>query len=324
VAARFSGPGQPYEGLALRKKSGPAWTGDVRFVPEHLGDPLRWKRPRRIFVNSMSDLFHERVTNEQIAAVFGVMAASPHHTFQVLTKRPTRMLEWFATGEDLSIAAGEQLAADRGWCHAHEGEAWPLPNVWLGVSAENQATADERVPLLLQTPAAVRFVSAEPLLGPIDLSLWMCGVERLQRDAYKAVPDFISYAEADAGVERFRRERGDVPVDAAIGWVIVGGESGNGARPCDVAWVRSIVEQCQVVGTACFVKQLGARPITGTTGEFRTNPITGKRQVQLVGLKTRDRKGGDMAEWPADLRVQQFPKSGHGRHEDERAKGLGT
>lgn len=220
TAARFSGKGQPYEGLVkvitkekvhrrdfadgsveLRKVETreARWNGEVRFVAEHLADPLRWKKPRRIFVNSMSDLFHEKLTNEQIAAVFGVMAAGAQHQFIVLTKRSKRMREWFEwinksiTGhwhgrwgvmfEHLQAVLGEN-ATDAAWQRAvaHEPSptslgdagchAWPLPNVILGVSVENQAAADERIPDLLATPAAVRAISAEPLLGPVDLRGW--------------------------------------------------------------------------------------------------------------------------------------------------------
>lgn len=218
VAARFCGPGQPYEGLvkvaarrqievdAAGEPTGRArdakearWNGEVRFVAEHLADPLKWKKPRRIFVNSMSDLFHERLTNEQIAAVFGVMAACPQHQFIVLTKRARRMREWFEwinksiTGhwhgrwgvmfEHLQAVLGEN-ATDAAWQRAvaHEPSptslgdagchAWPLPNVILGVSVERQAEADERITELMRTPAAVRAISAEPLLGPVDLRGW--------------------------------------------------------------------------------------------------------------------------------------------------------
>lgn len=211
MAGRFCGKGQPYEGLvrikdirpnAVRFERNPRrearWTGVVRLVPDHLADPLRWKRPRRVFVNSMSDLFHERLSNEEIAAVFGVMAASPKHTFQVLTKRAARMKEWFAwldataTGESswrcadyCQIAAMKAGVSERLMLHEIKGTLkcwnWPLPNVWLGVSVEDQRRAEERIPLLLKTPAAVRFVSAEPLLGPVDLSPWMGGT-RVQQD----------------------------------------------------------------------------------------------------------------------------------------------
>lgn len=148
MASRFSGPGQPYEGLT---KDG-RWTGTVRMVPEHLGAPLRWKRPRRVFVNSMSDVFHEALAFEDVAEIFRVMAAAPQHSFQVLTKRAERMAEWFR------------------WMEERKPGVWPLPNVWLGISVENQAAADLRVPFLLQSPAAVRWLSCEPLLGPVDLS----------------------------------------------------------------------------------------------------------------------------------------------------------
>jgi hypothetical protein len=149
---------------------------------------------------------------------------------------------------------------------------WPLPNVWLGVSAEDQQRADERIPDLLATPAAVRFVSAEPLLGPLDLRRWLehsCSICRT------------------FGVEDVTR------CGPRIDWVIVGGESGHGARPCDLAWIRSIVEQCRDAGVACFVKQLGADPIDGLAG---------------CSVWQGTRKGSDMADWPDDLRVREFPE----------------
>ena len=246
-AHRFSGPGQPYEGLTTIRRGRVDWTGRARFVPEQLQQPLRVRRPTAFFVNSMSDLFHESLTNEQVAAVFGVMAATPQHTYQILTKRPKRMREWF------------------GWLDGRR----PLPNVWLGVSCDDQARADERIPHLLSTPAAVRFVSAEPLLGPIALRAWM------PRHAVTETDDCAPWCSACGPT-------GPLP---RIDWVIVGGESGPGARPCDVDWIRSIVRQCREAGTACFVKQLGSR----------------------LGL--RDPKGGDPSEWPEDLRVRETPEA---------------
>ncbi len=331
VAARFSGPGQPYEGLALRKNGKAAWTGDVAFVADHLSDPLRWKRPRRVFVNSMSDLFHEKLTNEQIAAVFGVMAAAPQHTFQVLTKRPARMVEWFKWVTEVATDEGSgrfvyqaeacrrsalDLAPnnkrdDGSWSpsvHALLGcdQRWPLPNVWLGVSAENQATADERVPLLLKTPAAVRFVSAEPLLGPIDFA-------RIR------IPDAPFPPWKGNAIHEYRGFKN------ALDWVIVGGESGPGARPCDVGWIRSIAKQCEEAGTACFVKQLGAesrdsglRDVTCNGKRHYTRPAGDAALVEAEKtpgysvtehkVVLKDRKGGDTSEWPSDLRVQQWPE----------------
>jgi protein gp37 len=246
IAARFSDPGMPYHGLALRvlKTEGLSrarWTGEVRMVPEHLADPLKWSKPRRIFVNSMSDLFHEKLTNEQIAAVFGVMAAAPQHTFQILTKRAKRMREWFAWADDDGIVTSgkfydctylNHLASKAGmeggrWiAHCEDTEdtvsSWPLPNVWLGVSVENQAAADERIPELLATPATVRFLSCEPLLGPVNLTL------------------------------HGSRIKGS---STSLDWVIAGCESGPGARPCDFVWLRSLRDQCRDAGTPFFLKQ---------------------------------------------------------------------
>jgi protein gp37 len=295
VAARFSKPGQPYHGVAkviaprdsLDRVGGRrnGWTGDVRLVEEHLADPLRWTRPRRIFVNSMSDLFHERVPDEWIDRVFAVMALAPRHTFQVLTKRPERMRAYMGEG-------GRQSGRDRLSCVIREGDAiystlpksrrpgglydWPLPNLCIGVSVEDQATADARIPLLLQTPAAVRFVSYEPALGPVDLTR-----------AVRALPGSDNCA--------------NIP---CLDQIIVGGESGPGARPFDVAWARSTIAQCRAAGVACFVKQLGARPMHYATSGVRNCDFGDREQLRL-----RDRKGGDMDEWSPDLRVREMPRT---------------
>lgn len=288
-AHRFSGPGKPYEGLTTIRRGKVDWTGSARLVPSMLEQPLRWKKPRRIFVNSMSDLFHESLSDEDIDRVFAIMARCPQHTFQVLTKRPKRMLEYFADVQARSVAWEEtdeireaqsdvdgfddnktewglRLTRQNEEALQNVRAFWdgvPLPNVWLGVSAENQEQADKRIPLLLQCPAAVRFVSAEPLLGPIDLI----------------------YAAFDGswGVEDMGR----------LDWVIVGGESGHGARPCNVEWIRSIVKQCGDAGVPVFVKQLGAEPVDGH----------GWRDYRIS-----HNKGGNMLEWPDDLRVREFPE----------------
>lgn len=215
LAGRWSGPGLPYVGLVKKVGGEHRWTGDVSFIERHLNDPLRWSKPARIFVNSMSDLFHENVKDEWIERIFLVMAKAHRHTFQILTKRPWRMLNWFmrkalvGTGEDLFQAAGGR---------------WPLPNVWLGVSAEDQETWDDRVELLGQTPAAVRFVSAEPLLGPIT-----CG---------------NAFDQDDSGIYR--------PID----WVICGGESGPDHRPMPLSWAHDLRIQCQLAGVPFFFKQV--------------------------------------------------------------------
>lgn len=245
MAARITRMGKgkltAYDGLVKLVGGEPRWTGKVAFDAVKLAAPLRWRDPRRIFVNSMSDLFHESLTNEQIAAVFGVMAACPQHTFQVLTKRARRMREWFAWVErnaDPRVAgcifqcdssAVDLLSDSDCKLLKHTASRWPLPNVWLGVSVENQAAADERIPDLLATPAAVRFLSCEPLLGPIDLKMQL--------------------------------DRAD-----DIDWVIVGCESGPGARRCDVDWLRVIRLQCEDAGTALFLKQASDGIAEVTTG----------------------------------------------------------
>lgn len=248
VAARFSQPGMPYHGLADQTRKGSKWTGAVRLIREHLGDPVQWKRPRRIFVNSMSDLFHENLTNEEIAAVFGVMAAAPRHTFQVLTKRAERMREWFEwvhefgalrcdTLRRIRNEATRRLPAElagrlNGDVHA-DGVDWPLANVWLGVSVEDQDAADTRIPELLTTPAAVRFLSCEPLIGPVDLFAFMKGELRDQ-----CLPML-----------------GGTSATPGLNWVIAGCESGPGSRRCEVEWLRSLRDQCATAGVAYFLKQ---------------------------------------------------------------------
>jgi protein gp37 len=220
------------------------WSGKLIPVPEALADPLSWKKPRQVFVNSMSDLFHESVPDHFIDSVFASMALCPQHTFQVLTKRAERMSRYLnADGRSFKI---EQ----QGWGFQIGGhsmkrpvqlEAWPLPNVWLGVSVERQQEANERISWLVETEAAVRFLSCEPLLGPLDLNLpWI------------------------------HHHDGTVEKTSAIDWVIVGGESGYGARPMHPDWARSLRDQCQAAGVPFFFKQWGgwtpsdAKPVRGT------------------------------------------------------------
>jgi len=436
------------------------FTGDVRTVESRLTDPLTWRKPSMVFVNSMSDLFHEAVPFEFIDKVFAVMALCQQHAFQCLSKRPERMVEYFnsrpldriaallynATHEQgtfadfkravrdrfggLGVAGGETArerrearrrvlpgsedqsvptsaggisnqrrlptgGRDNQWKEGRDGRtpfgvasparpdqartddqpqerrevrqptgqsgasytqraaeprdqssggetprrtrvetpkdtsdgsrcfgnataagerltsegnrgtvpdddagdvgnllpqdlaahlAWPLPNVWLGASAEDQDRLDERVPHLLKCPAAVRFLSLEPLLGPMDLRKWF--------EWGGSGPPWImspSSHPEDAG-----------PHNAGA-WVIVGGESGHGARPCDVGWIKGVVRQCAEAGVPCFVKQLGA----SVSGQIvhPDNEGYGVNRVRLI-----DRKGGDPAEWPEDLRVRQFPE----------------
>ena len=260
------------------------FTGDVRTVPERLTDPLKWRKPRRVFVNSMSDLFHEAVSFEFVDRVFAVMALCLQHTFQVLTKRPERMAEYLAlrVGKGASIIYSlEEWDSERPRTNIDDAisrlNAAPLPNVWLGTSVERQQEADERIPHLLKWPAAVRFLSCEPLLGPVDLSShWLL--------------DSLDWVSLD--------------------WVIVGGESGATARPCDVGWIRGIVRQCRAAKVPVFVKQLGKHP-RELAGAGEPMPMAwiwddGGEQIERW-YKPADRKGGDPAEWPEDLRVREFP-----------------
>lgn len=222
-------------GLARLNAAGEAkFTGEVRFNEQWLEQPLRWRKPRMIFVCAHGDLFHENVPDEWIDRVFAVMAFCPHHTFQVLTKRPERARDYASD----PAAPGPRVHLGR----------WPLPNVWIGTSIEDQATADERIPHLLATPAAVRFVSAEPLLGPVDLTEWLhdsdCDGQPLE-DAY------------DMCLCRFNAA-GGFPSEDRIDWVIVGGESGPGARPMHPDWARALRDQCAAAGVPFFFKQWGA------------------------------------------------------------------
>lgn len=464
VAARFSGIGQPYQGLArihdVNKVAAdgkkylagePRWTGEVRFIPEHLEDPLRWKRPRRIFVNSMSDLFHEKVQDEWIDRIFAVMALAPRHQFQVLTKRPERMVAYLRPSSELRGRvlgrAWEMLGHYDMKKYHHENimeRPFPLPNVWLGVSVEDQKTADERIPLLLQTPAAIRWVSAEPLLSAIDMSKWFRGHtshdtgrpsifgttgnrsvlhryggahletstadsgqqnrsasilgetvqgQKSRNEQFRNTPQELnelpssdvydsggktmecgrssssvdvsesarhSTSHAAKSQERNRdrqpseesrtsysltehdsRHQGigenssteederrqvdsstssgnqkamrpasydeegnsqtvrrmpelcsqhsgtkDLEIHSGISWVVIGGESGPGARPFDLRWARDTIAQCKDAGVKVFMKQLGSNPL---------------------GIKVPG-KGEDPEHWPEDCRIREYPR----------------
>jgi protein gp37 len=221
-----------YAGLATSVNGNPVWTGKVVLAPDHIvRAPIKKMKPTTWFVNSMSDLFHEDIPDAWIDRVFDVRAMTPWHRYQILTKRSKRMRDYLR----------------KNW-------ARPMEHVWLGVSTERQKEADERIPHLVQTPAAVRFLSVEPFLGPIRIES-----EHLLR----------------------------------LHWVIIGGESGPGARPFVLDDARVLTGRCHRANVPVFVKQLGASPVFGP-GEVR--------------LKLRDRKGGNMAEWPADLRIRQMPE----------------
>lgn len=260
-----------YDGLTKPSKAGPVWTGKVALAGERaLLEPLRRKTPTMYFVNSMSDLFHENVPDEWIDRIIAVMALARHHTFQVLTKRATRMRSYF---ESVTLA---RMASAMTLIPGHLGPRsiafdLPLPNVWLGVSAERQQEADERVPDLLNTPAAVRFVSAEPLLGPIDFTRLELLPDKPATSAkgkrYMRAGVHLNSLRGrycESGVEYVGDWDVNLPApphDATqrkLDWVIVGGESGPGARPMHPDWARSIRDQCAAAGTAFFFKQWGA------------------------------------------------------------------
>ena len=265
----LSGHPSHYDGTIKYVKDKPVWTGKVALAPEHiLLKPLSWKKPRTIFVNSMGDLFHEDVPDEWIDRVFAVMALCPQHTFQVLTKRSARMLAYLRHGAvgrrvglqvcDLQEHAPDVvLLLDRSDApFAPPGNRillgqWPLPNVWLGVSAERQKEADERIPDLLNTPAAVRFVSAEPLLGSIDF-------ERIKCPNACPPPDYCNHCHPDGGDATGTFDA----LQRGLDWIIVGGESGPGARPMHPDWARSIRDQCAAAGVPFFFKQHGSWGVT--------------------------------------------------------------
>ena len=278
---RFEGPAGPGE---------PGATTGVLLHADRLTQPIRWRRPRMIFVNSLSDLYHPDIPTNFIARVWATMALAPHHTFQVLTKRPARMRALLANGAfSRQVAVLAELPA----------LSWPLPNVWNGVSVENQP-ATHRIPLLLQTPSAVRFLSCEPLLGPVSL-----------------IGD----------------DRGWLRHPGGIDWIIAGGESGPSARPMHPAWLRLLVDQAAAHQVAMFVKQFGAwRYIYEADSwlaeqiarEAGTDPADRHPEVpwralepdgSLVDIPTPNsatvaRYGGhnsDPTDWPAWARVRQFP-----------------
>jgi protein gp37 len=243
IAGRFgNGKKTVYSGLTQIVNGRAVWTGQIAETRQLL-QPLSWRSPKRVFVNSMSDLFHENVTDEQRDRIFAVMALCPQHTFQVLTKRPARMLEYLSGSPwgGIVVKAAKLVAdyrrimlADAAANVAFHFNFIPLPNVWLGVSVENQATADERIPLLLQTPAAVRFISAEPLLGAVNLSI-LPRPEEFHRSPY--------------GWHQWLPKK--------LHWVICGGESGPHARPMHPDWARSLRDQCAAAGVPFFFKQWG-------------------------------------------------------------------
>lgn len=220
--AQNSQPGGWGEGFATLTADGTSWTGKVALHEERLAMPFGVDTPSRIFVNSIADLFHEEMTDAAIDRVFAVMASAPQHRYQILTKRQKKMQTYMA---DQGVPERvRQAVAALG--REAKIERWPLPNVWLGVTTENQKEAERRVPTLLETPAAVRFIAAEPLLSAVELK-----------------PEWLPRAGFTG---------------PAIDWVMAGGESGPKARPIQLAWVRALRDQCARAGTPFYWNDWGA------------------------------------------------------------------
>lgn len=255
--------------------NGPGAFDTVRLMPNRLVTPLRWRRPRLVFVDSMSDLFHDDVPDDYIARVFAVMASASQHTFQVLTKRHGRMRSLLS-----SARWPELLTESPEWPPAFQGglplgididPERPLDNVWLGVSVEDQKWANVRIPALLGTPAAVRFLSCEPLIGPVDL-LGRSGGECEDYGLAVTHEGVQTRTDYGTGFEY------DCDHQVGVDWVIVGGESGHGARPMHADWARSLRDQCAEAGVPFFMKQAG--------------------EVLAREWGCTDRKGHNPDEWP--------------------------
>ncbi len=269
IAARFSGPGMPYEGLAYRTTQGPKWTGKIMLVHDALLQPMRWSKPRKVFVNSMSDLFHDGIPDSFIDECFAVMALAGQHTYQILTKRSARMRQYLSDphcGQRVFAAMRAITGADLDHSIEFKQPKWPLRNVWMGISAENQEYLQERIDDLFYTPAAVRWLSLEPLLGRIDLC------EALGMYWNSTMQCF----EATGAVLNRGRGRG------GIDWVVVGAESGHGARIMDVEWLRALARQCKGAGMPLFAKQL-----SGAAGHV----------IKDVSL------------FPSDLQIREYPEN---------------
>lgn len=256
-----------YAGTTAMSRGGPVWTGKLALAPDSvLTAPLRRRKPTTYFVNSMGDLFHDDVPDEWIDRVFATMALAPQHRFQVLTKRAARMqeyidgcgpigpLDFWRRADGRLIRAAETVVRNLPALEFDCSGGWPLPNVWLGVSAEDQARADDRIPHLLATPSALRFVSCEPLLGAVDLTELDTGSGWVD-----ALQSYIKYPTVPG------RAYVHEPIDwPSLDWVIVGGESGPSARPMHPDWARSLRDQCSAAGAAFFMKQMDKKsPIPG-------------------------------------------------------------
>jgi protein gp37 len=271
-SAKYQSDGDP-------RTSGPGF--GVAVHPDTLAVPLGWRKPRTVFVNSMSDLFHARVPAEFIAEVFASMSMCSQHTFIVLTKRADRMCNIIGSGTFWIQVNAARLR--RGVSCLPGGGPLVLPNVWLGVSAENQTQAERRIGPLLFTPAAVRLVSIEPMLDAVNVAKIVvpgAKVPGMTVDALRG-----EYVFPDGAAER--------PVGAKLDWVIVGGESGANARPMDLDWISGIIDQCHNAKVPVFVKQLGTA--WARDRSYGGYPVAGA-----------DRHGRDPRCWPFPA-IREFP-----------------
>lgn len=326
-----------YEGVTRKTKGGRiVWTGEINEISSRLAVPLRWRKSRLVFVNSMSDLFHENNSFRYIAAVFGVMARAWDHTFQVLTKRPERMvefLEWLTKAPHVLSDVCTMIQpkqVQRCFCEAREHGVdkrllsmdgsrhirWPLENVWVGVSAENQEMADTRIPILrrcdvasgLSASAWTTFVSYEPALEAVDFS------DHITPALVTWDHRFLHHPNPE-----IRHIGGQWQM--GVDWIIVGGESGGNARPFEVRWARDLIRQCKSKHTAVFVKQMGSNPVL-VDEEEREGWGPGVRisghalNAGPAVVRCSNRAGADPDEWPKNLRVQQFPRTRVNRDED--------
>lgn len=266
-----------YDGTVRLSGTGEArWTGEIQLAPHLLDQPLRWTKPRLIFVASMSDPFHKNVPFEYVAAVYAVMAATPRHTYQVLTKRPERAVEFYRWLRELRITSIVDYAESYGVKLLNiDGTPWPLKNVWLGTSIESDKYRAERLAALRKIPNAMPWVSQEPQIGE------------------------VTYTKEELSWLR---------------WIVVGGESGtkDKVRPFNIEWARSTIKQCADTGVACFVKQMGTVPYQDDEFPEETpyagvKLIAGVEKPGLCFPGTKGKKGGDMEKWPSELRVREYP-----------------
>ena len=284
-------------GLTADSKAGPVWTGEVRLNETALLQPLRWKAARRIFWNAHGDLFHENVPDEWIDRVFAVCALTPQHQHLILTKRSARMRQYFSdatsykSGDgtfsrgNIVADAARSLGATLRQCREAKLAAWPLPNVWLGVSVEDQARADQRIPDLLATPAAVRFISAEPLLGPVDLTVICADADgfKLNLNALDGFIRHLEHRSAMTGHVTQTPKFGYIDgLRTPLDWVIVGGESGPNARPMHPDWARTLRDQCAAAGVPFFFKQWGEFTALETDADWDRTDWDNPRTDRLV------------------------------------------